>query len=148
VNFKFAVPNHYVYEEPGEGDSDLDKDIHYKFYAFGGYNDQTLEEILTEKSLRGMGIEGKYKVLYKPDAGWGHKHVVMSLVMPLGQIKQYYLDRTSDHTLVLKPCVPIWYQCIKLTEDEMNAMTMVVDGIAKRRVTKKQKIDGGEIMNK
>ena len=140
IHFKLALPSTYVYEEPSEDDVYVERDKHYTVYAMGGYKDQSFGEILTEKFLSSAGIEdGGYNILHKPDVQWGHKAVVINHI-PLGMAAELYKNKLGQCEWELKPKVPIWYQCIRLTEEERQAMVQIVEGVAERRVTKKRKV--------
>lgn len=138
VHITFAVPTSYLYEEPTGEDDEVNKETRYQLHRYQGWKDQTLKEFLTEETLKEMEIEGDFDIIHRPDA-WGHKSVRISDQFTLEAVKEYYRDKAGDCVLELKPCIPVWYQCIRLTEKEMDAMKKVVEGVAMRRLTKKQK---------
>ena len=139
VHVTFAVPSFYVYDAPDDDDDEVNKETRYEMHACQGWCDDTLADLLTQDFLKLAGIEGAYDIVYKPDAAWSRKSVCLCGNFTLGVLKQHYTDKAGDVVLILKPRVPIWYQCTRLTEEEVDALKRVVDRVFTRRVTKKQK---------
>jgi len=128
VHFRVAVPRTYIKDD---GDGGLDKEVEYKFYMECGYKGQTIAEIFTEDALKGMGIEGNYDLIYKPDGAWGRKGVILSKNFDVYYVAKEYI-KDNDCALILKPKNPIWYKCIALNADEIDAAKKVIDEVDKR----------------
>ena len=138
VHVTFAVPSFYVYDAPTDDDDEVNKETRYEMHACQGWDDDTLEDILTQEYLKQMGIEGPYDIVYKPDAAYSRKSVTLGN-FTLGYLKQHFTDKAGDVVLILKPRSPIWYRCMRLTDEEVDALKRVVDRVFTQRVTKKQK---------
>ncbi len=139
VHVTFAVPNVYFYDRPAEDDDEVNKETRYQMHATQGWKDDTLRETLTDAYLKQIGVEGDYDIVYKPDAPWSRKSTCLAGNFTLGSLKEHFTDKGGAVVLILKPRSPIWYQCIRLTDEEIVALNKVVDRIETRRITKKQK---------
>jgi hypothetical protein len=143
VHLIFAVPSTFIFKQDEDSeDEDMGKEVHYKLYASGGYKEQALREVLTEDFLRSMGIEGPVSVTHKRDPAWGRKSTRIDDRMTMGLIQAEYADEPGKCrcTMTLKPLNQIWYECIRLTDDEVALVRQkVIDGVDMRRITKKQK---------
>ena len=142
VTIKFAVPRHFVFKQDEESeDEEMGKETHYKIYVSGGHRDQELRELLTEADLVDMGIEGPVDVTHKKDPAWGTKYTHITQSMPLDTLMALFSEEPHKIcTLTLKPKKPIWYECIRLTDDEVSAVRkQVIERVEERRMTKKQK---------
>lgn len=140
IHITFAVPVCYLYEEPTGDDDEVNKETRHQFHRTMGWKDDTLKDLLTEDYLKEMGIEGSFDIVYKPDA-WGHKSRIIDHRFTLESVKEYYKDNAGESILILRPRIPIWYQCIQLTEQEIDAMKKVVERVYQRRVDKRQKFN-------
>jgi hypothetical protein len=141
VHIRFAVPEYYYWEDPSdEEDDEVNKETRYHLYSFQGWEDEGYYSLLDAEALKTMQIEGAYDVCYKPDPAWGRKSVTLGGDFTLGFLRDNYKGPDGLCTLILKPRQPIWYRCVKLTDEEVKALKGVVERISTRRVQKKPKL--------
>ena len=125
-----------VASEDGGGrlEDNVDDKVDYKLYSVGGYKEQTLGDVLTAEWARSVGIrDGRFTVTHKKDAAWGRKATQLSLGLPLSCLVQWYQDDRGRCELTVKPRHPLYYECVRLTEEEVEAARDILKECRKRR---------------
>jgi hypothetical protein len=124
-------------EDSGEEqrlEDNVDEQVDYKCYRVGGYKEQTLGDVLTPAWARSVGIrDGRFSVSHKKDAAWGRKSTQLSLGLPLRYVAQYHLDDQGRCELMVKPRRPLYYECVRLTAEEVEAARDILKECRKRR---------------
>lgn len=132
VRFTVAVPRTYCYFNGGNNDDEDDeKETDHKFYIYQGYKGEILNEII-DKDLKQLGIEGNYNITYRPDGLWGRKSTTLCNGFDVHFAVNHYKDENGKCIFTLKPKNELWYKCIRLTTEEIEAARKVIDEVDKR----------------
>ena len=126
VHFRIAVPRTYTFFNDN-GDECDEKETDNKIYALQGYKGDRLGSII-DTNLKDMGIEGEYTIVYKPDQ-YGRKSIILSKEFDAHFAVNNYKDEKNSCIFTLKPENEIWYKCIQLTTEEIDAARKVIDEI-------------------
>lgn len=131
VHFTVAVERTYLSEYADDGYFEKERD--HRLYSMQGCRGQTFKDVLDEKNLKSMGVVGDYELIFKVDGAWGRKGIIMSKDFDVHfAVNHYKCADEKRTTFTLKPKAEIWYKCVALTAEEIEAAKKVVDEVDKR----------------
>lgn len=156
VHFKLVVPRHYMrasnYWEDGADAENSDDDevsyeeeVEYTTYACQGRRGQTLGEAVGDAALlKSMGVVGRFEVIHRAHGGFGRDRVFLSLDMQISHVVRTYVEGDGACILELRPALPLWFKCRRLSEREIVAARQVIRQREKRPCKKPRLTPTGE----